>query len=52
MVKSWILTPAQFPERPAALIAGNSDDGIRVCAAIQTTATVMKGSFFQNRLHR
>lgn len=36
----------------AALIAENSDDGIRYSAAIQPTSTLMTGSFFQNRCGR
>jgi hypothetical protein len=46
------LASAQFPQRPAALIAGNSDDGIRILAAIQSAATFLKVSFFQYRLRR
>lgn len=52
MVRIRILAPAQFPERPAALIAGNSDNGIRVRAAILSAATFLKGSFFKDRLNR
>jgi hypothetical protein len=52
MVKIRVLAAIQFPQRLAALIAGNSDDGIRICAAIPSAATFLKGSFFQNRLRR
>jgi len=42
----------QFPKGLAAFIAGNSDDGIRVSAAIQPVSAVLTGSLFQNRSHR
>ena len=45
----WSLDGIQFPQGLAALIADNSNDGIRVCAAILAAAAVLTGPLFQNR---
>ena len=52
MVKIWDLAAIQFPKGFAALIAGYSDNGIRVCAAIQSASAFLRGSFFQDRSQR